>query len=172
MLYVRFKTFHMENSAQCQADFVQLYDGETCTGTPVARLCGYAHPYQVQLAFPSGKMCGFFHSDALVEAPGFSMELSASPRKSKSYYDVQLVYNIVLVDVPYSYGEMNENEACQCQLTFGGSKWRSGNTSAWLSPGRGFESCCSQKRKNAHWADPCTEGAPIVRQDLSGRPAM
>ena len=28
------------------------------------------------------------------------------------------------------------------------------------------------KRKNAHWADPCTEGAPIVRQDLSGRPAM
>ena len=25
---------------------------------------------------------------------------------------------------------------------------------------------------NAHWADPCTEGAPIVRQDLSGRPAM
>ena len=23
----------------------------------------------------------------------------------------------------------------------------------------------------AHWADPCTEGAPIVRQDLSGRPA-
>ena len=22
------------------------------------------------------------------------------------------------------------------------------------------------------WAGPCTEGAPIVRQDLSGRPAM
>ena len=22
------------------------------------------------------------------------------------------------------------------------------------------------------WADPCTEGAPMVRQDLSGRPAM
>ena len=29
-----------------------------------------------------------------------------------------------------------------------------------------------QKRKNGHWADPCTEGAPIVRQDLSGRPGM
>ena len=28
------------------------------------------------------------------------------------------------------------------------------------------------KGKKAHWADPCTEGAPIVRQDLSGRPAM
>ena len=28
------------------------------------------------------------------------------------------------------------------------------------------------KGKNAHWADPCTEGAPIVRQDLSGRPTM
>ena len=26
--------------------------------------------------------------------------------------------------------------------------------------------------KNAHWTDPCTEGAPIVQQDLSGRPAM
>ena len=28
------------------------------------------------------------------------------------------------------------------------------------------------KRKNEHWADPCTDGAPIARQDLSGRPAM
>ena len=28
------------------------------------------------------------------------------------------------------------------------------------------------EKKNAHWADPCTGGAPIKRQDLSGRPAM
>ena len=35
-----------------------------------------------------------------------------------------------------------------------GSKWRSGKTSAWNAPGRGFEYCCSQKRKSAHWADP------------------
>ena len=26
--------------------------------------------------------------------------------------------------------------------------------------------------RNRHWVDPCTEGAPIIRQDLSGRPAM
>ena len=43
---------------------------------------------------------------------------------------------------------------------------------ASLGQERGFESCCYQKQKNAHWADPCTEGAQIVRQDLSGRPAM
>ena len=30
----------------------------------------------------------------------------------------------------------------------------------------------AQNEKNAQWADPCAEGAPIVRQDLSGRPAM
>ena len=45
-------------------------------------------------------------------------------------------------------------------------------TSAWERPGRGFESCCYQKRKYRLWADPCTEGAPIVWQDLSGRPEM
>ena len=26
--------------------------------------------------------------------------------------------------------------------------------------------------RNGHWADPCTEGSTIVRQDLSGRPVM
>ena len=36
----------------------------------------------------------------------------------------------------------------------------------------GSSSPVTSKRKNAHWADPCTEGAPIVRQDLRGRPAM
>ena len=28
------------------------------------------------------------------------------------------------------------------------------------------------KEEKERWADPCTEGAPIVWQDLSGRPAM
>ena len=65
-----------------------------------------------------------------------------------------------------------EKDMIHKEIMTGGSKWRSGKTSSWNAPGRGFESCCTQKRKNAHWADPCTEGAPIVRQDLSGRPAM
>ena len=30
----------------------------------------------------------------------------------------------------------------------------------------------TRNEKNAHLADPCTEGAPIVRQDLSGRLPM
>ena len=36
----------------------------------------------------------------------------------------------------------------------------------------GSNPAATRNEKNAHWADPCTEGAPIVRQDLSGRPAM
>ena len=40
----------------------------------------------------------------------------------------------------------------------GGSKWCSGNTSAWLSPGCGYESCCSQKRKKR------TLGRPLHRR--------
>ena len=36
----------------------------------------------------------------------------------------------------------------------------------------GSNPAATRNEKNAHWVDPCTEGAPIVRQDLSGRPAM
>ena len=36
----------------------------------------------------------------------------------------------------------------------------------------GSNPAATRNGKNAHWADPCTEGAPLVRQDLSGRPAM
>ena len=36
----------------------------------------------------------------------------------------------------------------------------------------GSNPAAARNEKNGHWEDPCTEGAPIVRQDLSGRPAM
>ena len=36
----------------------------------------------------------------------------------------------------------------------------------------GSNPAATRHEKNAHWVDPSTEGAPIVRQDLSGRPAM
>ena len=36
----------------------------------------------------------------------------------------------------------------------------------------GSNPAAARNEKNRHWADPCTEGAPIVWQDLSGRPAM
>ena len=36
----------------------------------------------------------------------------------------------------------------------------------------GSNPAATRNEKNAHWADTCTEGAPIVRQDLSGRPVM
>ena len=36
----------------------------------------------------------------------------------------------------------------------------------------GLNPAATRNEKNAHWVDPCTEGAPTVRQDLSGRPAM
>ena len=36
----------------------------------------------------------------------------------------------------------------------------------------GSNSAAARNEKNAHWADPCTESALIVQQDLSGRPAM
>ena len=36
----------------------------------------------------------------------------------------------------------------------------------------GSNPAATRNEKNARWADPCTEGAQIVRQDLSGRPAM
>ena len=36
----------------------------------------------------------------------------------------------------------------------------------------GSNPAATRNEKNAHWVDPCTEGAPIVQQDLSGRPAM
>ena len=36
----------------------------------------------------------------------------------------------------------------------------------------GWNPAANRNEKNAHCADPCTEGAPIVRQDLSGRTAM
>ena len=36
----------------------------------------------------------------------------------------------------------------------------------------GSNPAATRNEKNAHWTDPCPEGAPIVRQDLSGRPAM
>ena len=32
----------------------------------------------------------------------------------------------------------------------------------------GSNPAATRNEKNAHWVDPCTEGAPIVRQDLSG----
>ena len=30
----------------------------------------------------------------------------------------------------------------------------------------------TRNEKKGHWVDPCTEGAPIVLRDNSGRPAM
>ena len=36
----------------------------------------------------------------------------------------------------------------------------------------GSNPAATRNKKNAHWADPGTEGATIVRQDLSGRPVM
>ena len=36
----------------------------------------------------------------------------------------------------------------------------------------GLNPAATRNKKNGHWADPCTVGAPMVRQDLSGRPAL
>ena len=36
----------------------------------------------------------------------------------------------------------------------------------------GLNPAATRNKKNGHWVDLCTEGAPIVQQDLSGRPAM
>ena len=36
----------------------------------------------------------------------------------------------------------------------------------------GSNPATARNEKNAQWADPCTEGVPIMRQDLSGRLAM
>lgn len=74
-IYLRFLEFRVENQAQCNYDYLEVYDGEDFT-TLIGKYCGNNLPDVVQSTHSTGSVTLLWSSDASVVDAGFKIDVS------------------------------------------------------------------------------------------------
>lgn len=71
VIRISFPYFHLENSASCAFDFLQVHDGESASAHMIGKYCGSAAPSEIFSSHSS--LYFWFRSDNSVNAGGFTV---------------------------------------------------------------------------------------------------
>jgi PKD repeat protein len=72
MIKVQFTMFDLEYHANCNYDWLRIYDGTSASAPLIGTFCGTGSPGFVEATNPDGALTFVFHSDQSVTRPGWS----------------------------------------------------------------------------------------------------
>ncbi|KAM9333329.1 LOW QUALITY PROTEIN: cubilin [Pholidichthys leucotaenia] len=75
IVHITFPYFHLENSATCSYDFLQIHDGDSVSAHMIGKYCGENNPPQVNSSHNS--LYFWFRSDHFINAGGFTITWQA-----------------------------------------------------------------------------------------------
>lgn len=86
---ITFPYFHLENSATCTFDFLQIHDGESASGYMIGKYCGSAAP--AELFSSHNSLYFWFRSDSSVNAGGFTVAWESRTPGRDSFASIMAV---------------------------------------------------------------------------------
>ncbi|CAB3235739.1 unnamed protein product [Arctia plantaginis] len=114
VINVTFSKFNLEQSLECNKDFLQIHDGRKSSSQLIGRFCGSTFPKGGNIISTHNNLYLWFHSDRIVTQSGFALHWTSM--KPVCGGDIDAITH-GLISSPGSPGSYPENRDCYWHLT-------------------------------------------------------
>ncbi|MCF8232219.1 MAG: PKD domain-containing protein [Bacteroidales bacterium] len=120
VLAADFLSFSVEAEANCNYDWLKIYDGESTSGELIGTYCGTDSPGTVAASNASGALTFEFHSDGSVNQPGWEAQLSCEAANLPPEADFEASQTLIIEGEQVEFTDLSSNNPSSWSWTFEG----------------------------------------------------